>query len=141
VSNHADERAERIRREVTSWAGVTTAAGEHGETDFVMDGRSIGHVHGGHQADIPYPRRIRDELVAAGRTGPHHVYPDSGWTTLYIRADADAEAAIDLLRINYDRIAQRAEARSVMPLPPTIHTPDNVPRSRGARRAHRSSRA
>jgi hypothetical protein len=110
MSIDADQRAERIRREVTGWPGVTTAAGEYGETDFIMDGRSIGHVHGRHQADIPFPRRIRDELVALGRTGPHHVHPDSGWTTLYIRTDADAEEAIELLRINYDRIIQRAEA-------------------------------
>ena len=110
MSTRADERAERIRREVTGWPGVTTAAGKYGETDFVVHGRSIGHVHGGHQADIPFPRRIRDELVAVGRTGPHHVHPDSGWTTLYIRTDADAEEAIELLRINYDRIIQRAAA-------------------------------
>ena len=110
MSIYAAKRAERITREVTRWRGVTTAAGEYGETDFVVDGRSIGHVHGGHQADIPFPRPIRDELVAAGRTGPHHVHPNSGWTTLYIRTDADAEDAIELLRINYDRIIQRAKA-------------------------------
>jgi hypothetical protein len=77
------------------------------ETDFVVRDRSIGPGHGGRQPDIPYPRRIRDELVAAGRTGPHHVYPDSGWTTLYIRDDNDAQTAIDLLRLNYDRITVR----------------------------------
>jgi Luciferase len=110
MSIDADERAERIRREVTAWPGVTTAVGEYGETDFVLGRRSIGHVHGGHQADIPFPRRIRDELVAAGRTGPHHVHPDSGWTTLYIRTDGDAGEALELLRINYDRITQRAAA-------------------------------
>lgn len=110
MNKSADGRAERIRHAVTSWPGVTTAAGQYGETDFVVDRRSIGHVHGGHQADIPFPRRIRDELVTSGRTGPHHVHPDSGWTTLYIRTDADAENAIELLRINYDRVRQRAEA-------------------------------
>jgi hypothetical protein len=108
MSIESDNRAARIRREVTGWPGVTTAPGEFGETDFLVDGRSIGHVHGGHQADIPFPRRIRDELVVAGRTGPHHVHPDSGWTTLYIRTDADADQAVELLRINYDRIIQRA---------------------------------
>ena len=83
-----------------------------GETDFVVRGRSIGHVHGGRPADIPFPRRIRDELVAAGRTGPHHVHPDSGWTTLYIRDDHDAQTAIDLLRLNYDRITVRHSSRA-----------------------------
>jgi hypothetical protein len=112
MSSDADRRGQRIRRAVTGWPGVSTAPGEFGETDFVVHGRSIGHVHGGHQADIPFPRRVRDELVAAGRTGPHHVLPDSGWTTLYIRSDADAEEAIELLRINYDRINRRAALRS-----------------------------
>jgi hypothetical protein len=110
MSNHAGDPAERILRVVLGWPGIATAAGEYGETEFLLNGRSIGHVHGGHQADIPFPRRIRDELVAAGRTGPHHVHPDSGWTTLYIRTDADADQAVELLRINYDRITQRARA-------------------------------
>jgi hypothetical protein len=114
MSIEADRRAERIRQTVTGWRGVTTAAGEYGETDFVVGGRSLGHVHGGRQADIPFPRRIRDDLVAAGRTGPHHVHPNSGWTTLYIRTDADAERAVELLRINYDRIVQRAEATAAV---------------------------
>jgi hypothetical protein len=110
VSKGSDSRERLILREVTGWPGVETDSGEFGETDFLVNRRSIGHVHGGYQADIPFPRRIRDELVAAGRTGPHHVYPDSGWTTLYIRSDADAETAIELLRINYDRIMKRAAA-------------------------------
>jgi hypothetical protein len=110
MSNPASDRAERILGLVTGWPGIATAGGEYGETEFLANGRSIGHVHGGHQADIPFPRRIRDELVAAGRTGPHHVHPDSGWTTLYIRTDADADQAVELLRINYDRITQRAKA-------------------------------
>jgi Family of unknown function (DUF5519) len=70
-----------------------------------VHGRQLGHVHGDHQAEIPYPRRIRDELVAAGRTGPHHIHPDSGWTTRYIRTDDDADAVVELIRINYDRVA------------------------------------
>jgi hypothetical protein len=98
---------ERIVGEVTSWPGITTDTGEFGETEFFLDGRAIGHVHGSHMADIPFPRRVRDQLVAEGRTDPHHVHPDSGWTTKYIREDADADEAIELLRVNYDRISQR----------------------------------
>jgi Family of unknown function (DUF5519) len=109
TSSDAARREAVILREVTGWPGVTTRSGDFGETDFVVLGRSIGHVHGGHQADIPYPRRIRDELVAAGRTGPHHVHPSSTWTTLYIRDDSDAQTAIDLLRLNYDRIRARKQ--------------------------------
>lgn len=104
-------REDRIVHEVTSWPGVTTGTGDFGETDFRLDGRTIGHVHGDWQADIPFPRRIRDELVAAGRTGPHHVHPDSTWTTRSIHDDTDADEVVELLRINYDRITQRHKGR------------------------------
>ena len=100
-------RGELIIREVTSWSGITTDSGEFGETEFFVEGRAIGHVHGSRMADIPFPRRIRDGLVADGRTGPHHVHPDSGWTTKYIQEDADAEEVVRLLRLNYDRITAR----------------------------------
>ena len=55
---------------------------------------------------------MRDELIAAGRARPHHVLPDSGWITISIRSDADAEHAIELFRMAYDRAqnARRAYA-------------------------------
>jgi len=103
-------RGERIIATVTGWPGVTTEIGRFHETELMLNGRMIGHVHGDHQADIPYPRHIRDELVAGGRTGPHHIYPDSGWTTRYIESDDDVDEIVALIRINYDRITQRRRA-------------------------------
>lgn len=101
---------ERIICAVTSWPGISTQIGRFEETEFYVQGRDVGHVHGDHMADIPFPRQIRDELVAAGRTGPHHIHPDSTWTTRYIRTDADAHAIIELIRINYDRVTRSPRA-------------------------------
>lgn len=42
---------------------MTTGVGDFGETDFLLDGRSIGHTHGGAIADIPFPRRLREDEV------------------------------------------------------------------------------
>jgi hypothetical protein len=103
---------ERIARVVTGWAGVTTDVGRFGEVEYLVGGRMIGHVHGDAQADIPYPRAVRDRLVEAGRTGPHHIHPDSGWTTRYIHGDEDADAVVELLRINYDRVTASIAKRS-----------------------------
>jgi Family of unknown function (DUF5519) len=97
-------RGERIVEAVTSWPGITTGVGRFGETEFHVAGRQIGHVHGDFQADIPFPRRVRDELVAAGRAQPHHIHPESTWTTRLIDSDADADDVVALLRINYDRV-------------------------------------
>lgn len=103
-------RGDRIVDTVTSWPGISTKIGRFGETEFYLRGRMLGHVHGDHQADIPFPRRLRDELVAAGRTGPHHLHPDSGWTTLYLSSDTEADTCIALVRLNYDRVAASRRA-------------------------------
>ena len=98
-------RGERIISTITAWPGVTTGTGPFEETELFLDGEMLGHVHGDHQADIPYPRRIRDELVAAGRAEPHHIHPESTWTTRTITSDGDVDAIVELIRINYDRVA------------------------------------
>ncbi len=103
----APSLGERIERTVTSWPGVTTDVGRFGEVEYYVKGRSIGHVHDGWQADIPFPRRVRDELVAAGRTGPHHIHPESTWTTRSLHDEGDADDIVALLRINYDRVTSR----------------------------------
>jgi len=95
---------ERIVGVVTGWAGVSTAPGRFGEIEFFVGGHMIGHVHGDVMADIPFPGELRDELVAAGRVEPHHRFPDSDWTTRYLRTDADAAAVVELIRLNYDRV-------------------------------------
>jgi hypothetical protein len=97
-------RGEHIVEQVTSWPGVTTEPGRFGEIEFLVDGEVLGHVHGDDMADIPFPRALRDELVAAGRTEPHHRFPDSDWTTRYLRTDGDADAVIDLIHLNYTRV-------------------------------------
>jgi Family of unknown function (DUF5519) len=39
--------------------------------------------------DLPFPCKVRDELVATGRARPQHVLPETGWVRLaYDRAVA-----------------------------------------------------
>jgi hypothetical protein len=54
-------------------------------------------------ADLPFPGRIREQLVAAGKAQLHYVDPKSGWTTYYIRSHDDCEPAIELFRLHYSR--------------------------------------
>jgi hypothetical protein len=100
--------AARIRSVVLSWPGVSAAPHRFGGTEFRLERRELGHIHGGRLVDIPFPRRVRDELIAAGKAERHHVLPESGWVSFWIRGEGDADRAIELLRIAYDRaIAQR----------------------------------
>jgi hypothetical protein len=98
-----DSIAGRIQSEVASWPGVTVEAHRGGMVFFKMGRREIGHLHGSRLADLPFPVRIREELVAAGKADLHYLHPESGWITCYIRGDQDIETIVELFRLNYSR--------------------------------------
>jgi len=50
----------------------------------------MGHVHGDRLADLPLPRKLHDEVIAAGRAQPHHVLPDTGWVSCRLAGPQDA---------------------------------------------------
>jgi hypothetical protein len=105
----------RIADEVKSWEGVTTHPHRFGGVEFRFGKRELGHLHGDRLADIPFPKRVRDELIAAGRARPHHVLPDSGWISRRIERDEDADDVVELFRLSYQRALaarERAEAQS-----------------------------
>ncbi len=94
--------AERIRQAVVGWPGVESRTHRFGGIEFRLGRREIGHVHGDHLVDIPFPRKVRDEILAAGEAQPHHILPESGWISLYLRSAEDTERAIRLLRRSYE---------------------------------------
>jgi hypothetical protein len=103
---------QRITTAVTSWAHVTSQPHRFGGVEYVIGRREIGHIHGDHLVDIPFPRKVRDEIVAAGRAQPHHILPETGWISFYLKQDEDVEKAIALLHESYE-IAQKQKSRSI----------------------------
>jgi hypothetical protein len=95
--------ADVIAREVTSWPGVTAAPHRFGGMEFKIGRRELGHLHGSGLADLPFPIKVRVQLVADGRAEPHHVLPLSGWVSVRIRSEADVPRVVELFRLNYDR--------------------------------------
>src|SRR5215210_2042327 len=74
-----DEPLTQIEREVTSWPGVTTGDTGRGGLQFSYGRVELGHLHGSSFADLPFPKKVRDELIAQGRASVHPPLPDSGW--------------------------------------------------------------
>ena len=106
------EAVQAIVGEVGSWAGVETGVEPRfGGPAFYMGRRQLGHLHDGGErgawADLPLPRRVRDELIEAGRARVHGAMPDSGWLTVPVRTTADLENAIEVFRLAYDRAPRR----------------------------------
>jgi hypothetical protein len=99
----ADRASERIEREVAGWPGVTTAPHRFGGVEFRVGRRELGHLHGDRMADLPFPKAVRNLLIAAGRAQPHHVLPETGWVSYRMRSADDAAGAIELFRMNYER--------------------------------------
>ena len=93
----------RIQREVASWPEVIVEEHIRGIIFFRRGRREIGHLHANRFADLPFPVRIREELVAAGKADLHYLHPKSGWVTCYIRRQEDIETIIELFRLNYSR--------------------------------------
>ena len=82
-----------------------------GGTEFRIGRREIGHIHGDYLVDIPFPKKVRDEIVANGLAQPHHVMPETGWVSFYLREEDDVEKAIELLKRSYE-IAMKQKLRS-----------------------------
>ena len=93
----------QITREVAAWPGVTIAPHRFGGVEFLLGRRELGHLHGHRLADLPFPVRVRELLVAGGKAQPHHILPESGWVSYAIRGAADVPEVIALFRLNYDR--------------------------------------
>jgi len=100
--------ASAIERTVASWPGVTVAPHRFGGIEFRVGRRELGHLHGDRLADLPFTVKIRDELVAAGRASRHHVLPNSGWVSCWIRGADDVPNVIALFRLSYERVPRSA---------------------------------
>lgn len=101
-SNPLSAALGRVLNEVQGWPGVTLAPHRFGGTEFRLGKGEIGHSHPDGSFDIPFPKPVRDELVAKHRAEPHHVLPRSGWVTFRLRTEADVPHAIELLRLAYE---------------------------------------
>ena len=103
---------EHIAATVQSWPGVESAPHRFGGIEFRLGRRELGHLHGDRIADLPFPRRVRDELIAEGRARPHHVLPHSGWITVSIGSSEDADRAVELFRMAYERATEARRANA-----------------------------
>src|SRR3954471_24374998 len=109
---HGSSAVQAVVEEVGSWPGVETGAEPRfGGPAFYMGRRQLGHLHDGAErgawADLPLPRRVRDELIDAGRARVHGAMPDSGWLTVPVRTAADLQNAIDVFRLAHDRATNK----------------------------------
>ncbi|MFY9870386.1 MAG: MFS transporter [Candidatus Nitrosopolaris sp.] len=97
-----------IEQKILEWPGVTTEPNRFGGIEFLVDKKEMGHIHGERLADLPFPVKIKECLVGSGQALPHHIYPESGWVSYWIRNPGDIPAVIDLFRLQYERLKSKS---------------------------------
>jgi luciferase-like monooxygenase len=101
-----------LENEVAEWPEVSVRPHRFGGKEFRFRHAEVGHVHENGIVDIPFPRAVRDALLAKGLAEEHHWVPNSGWTTLRVRNEKDVRHALWLLRLCYERYASKAQAEA-----------------------------
>lgn len=100
TTNTTATRGGRIVETVSSWPSVESGPHRFDATEFTLDGREIGHIHGGQVLDINFPKRMKDHLLANELTGEHR-FAGGGWTTYRIDSDEETDHAVWLCRLSY----------------------------------------
>ncbi|GAB4517535.1 MAG: hypothetical protein OHK0046_24190 [Anaerolineae bacterium] len=95
--------------EMATWDGVTVHPHRFGGREFNIGNVEIGHVHSNGMVDIPFTRTIRAQLIAEGMAEPHHLLPETGWISFYLRKESDVAEALKLFRLSY---IQKVRSRS-----------------------------
>jgi len=70
-----------------------------GGIGFFIGTTEIGHLHGNGLLDLFVGKSFRAEEVRRGRALPHHVFPDSGWISFWLKRPADIAQALELFAI------------------------------------------
>jgi hypothetical protein len=88
-----------IESTVRGWPDARVGVHRFGGMGFFFRGRESSHIHGNGLLDCLVGRANRDRLIASGHAFRHHVFPQSGWISFWVRDQEDVEAALELIRI------------------------------------------
>ena len=94
-----------LEDEISAWPNISVHPHRFGGKEFLFGNAEVGHIHTGGIVDIPFPRSVRDALLAEGLAEGHRWVPNSGWTTFRVRSEEDLKHALWLMRLSYIRYA------------------------------------
>lgn len=93
-----------IESEISGWKGIEVTLHKFGGLQFNHLGKEIGHIHSNGILDILLSRSEKSVLLEKGMASDHHVFPNSGWISFYVRQHGDVSRAIALLQLSYRKL-------------------------------------
>src|SRR5712675_3403397 len=103
-------RLKELEDGVASWPRISVHSHRFGGREFRFANAEVGHVHHGGIVDIPFPRSVRDALLAEKLAEEHRWVPNSGWITFRVRREEDLQHALWFMRLSYLRYELKTEA-------------------------------
>jgi len=100
----------KLEEILSTWPNVSVHPHRFGGREFRFRSAELGHVHVGGIVDIPFPRLVRDALLAERLAEEHRWVPNSGWTSFRIQGEEDLSHALWLMRLSYLRYAVKTAA-------------------------------
>src|SRR5260370_8905115 len=91
----------KLGDEVSAWPNISAHPHRCGGKEFLFGSAEVGHTHTGGIVAIPFPRSVRDALLASGFAEEHRWGPNSGWITFRVRTEDDLKHAPWLMRLSY----------------------------------------
>jgi len=98
-------QVKKLEQGVSGWEHVSVHPRRFGGMEFRLGDAEVGHVHTNGNVDIPFPRSVRDTLLADNLAEEHHWVPNSGWITFRMCGEEDLSHALWLMRLSYLRYA------------------------------------
>lgn len=95
------EHLRKIEDVASEWPNISVHPHRFGGKEFLFGSTEVGHIHEGGIVDIPFPRAVRNGLLATGLAEQHHWVPNSGWITFRMRSEGDLSHALWLMRLSY----------------------------------------
>src|SRR5467141_655925 len=84
-----------LEDEISAWPNISVHPHRFGGKEFLFGNAEVGHIQTGGHVGIPFPRSVRDALLAEGLAEGHRWVPNSGWTTFRVRSDEDLKRRLD----------------------------------------------
>jgi hypothetical protein len=71
------EYLRKLEQDVAARQNISVRPHRFGGMEFLFESAEVGHTHEGGIVDIPFPRAVRNVLLAAGLAEQHHWVPNS----------------------------------------------------------------
>jgi hypothetical protein len=101
-SGGTHETLERLLDQVHGWPGLSIDPHPEGAMLLRLGRGVLARIRPDGRLELPFPRPVAEELIAAGRAERHDALPDSGWVIARLVQASDVERVVGLLRLAYD---------------------------------------